>query len=189
MKCMFEKKCPDKIPVLCEMLPEANGGSFPVSKAEQALKELEVFKEYARDVGMEYFDLISEETGMVVCRVPKDQVVDFHPSGYAFSIRDGCAAVSKDDSVVFQSKRFEKMGHDSGSAGEGAVEFVDLQSGKSFVLPRCVKFVDAERLLGEDDGIFRVKESSDAEWADWKAEILGRLLHASLETGNPIQWC
>lgn len=36
---------------------------------------------------------------------------------------------------------------------------------------------------------YRVKESSDVEWGAWKIEILRRLLHASLETGNPIQWC
>ena len=36
---------------------------------------------------------------------------------------------------------------------------------------------------------YRVVEDSDEKWARWKIEILRKLLAASLETGNPIQWC
>lgn len=32
-------------------------------------------------------------------------------------------------------------------------------------------------------------DQAEIEWVDWKAGTLERLLRASLETGNPIQWC
>ena len=32
-------------------------------------------------------------------------------------------------------------------------------------------------------------DQAEIEWVDWKADILECLLRASLETGNPIQWC
>lgn len=36
---------------------------------------------------------------------------------------------------------------------------------------------------------YRVVEDGDEKWAHWKIEVIQKLLAASLETGNPIQWC
>lgn len=188
LKGMFQAMGKDRAPTLFDMLPRYNGGSFPAAKAQQALEELSDFRKFAYEVGKEYHNLISEEKGYVVAQIPTDALGYRYPGKRSLRLEDGHLNVYEADKIVFRSKRFEKKYHKS-VPGETMCKLIDLESGKEHVLLKGTKYVGFKTFLLKPDGIYHVNRSSDAEWAGWKADILERLLRASLETGNPIQWC
>lgn len=56
-------------------------------------------------------------------------------------------------------------------------------------LPSPWSFCQIDRHFLEGSEGYRVKEGADEEWTRWKIGIIRRLLAASRDTGNPIQWC
>ena len=188
LEYMFHAMGEDRAPTLFNILPHANGGSFPAAKAQQALEELSDFRRFVHEVGKEYHDLFSEEKGYVVERIPTDALGYRYPGKRSLRLEDGFLNIYEADEIVFRSKRFEKKYHNS-APGETMCNLVDLESGKEHIVLKGTKCIGFKSFLLKQDGIYRIERSSDAEWADWKADILERLLRAALVTGNPIQWC
>lgn len=72
---------------------------------------------------------------------------------------------------------------------KGAVLLEDLDGGAAPLRLGWGDFCQIDSDFREDSEEYRVVEGADGEWARWKIGIIRRLLAASRDTGNPIQWC
>ena len=191
----------ERTPTLAEMLPNGNGGFFPAELAERALAELDLLE---REVP----NLMPERCTMLI---------DCFNGLPRLTHRDGEASELRRDSFRFaDGKLYVRNGRWFGEEPLEAADFVSAHFRATLVEDVMDSCCSAERnrvvLLEDLDGTgrshrmgrsefcradsdfcekpveYRVVEDSDEEWARWKIGIIRKLLVASLETGNPIQW-
>jgi hypothetical protein len=169
----------EEFPVLSTIIPEGNGGIFPAKKAQAALEELECF--LSRVSEMHQVSLIDVHTG--------DRAYSY------IAVWGG----------VFMYAFNQQVGLD-----ENGLFVIELPSGREVFRSRHMSqsIIDEEkraRLIclesGTECDIFsaigvdKVNREMKLEILpvqDYQlttAHALKRLLQASLETGNPIQWC
>lgn len=72
---------------------------------------------------------------------------------------------------------------------KGTVLLEDLDGSAAPLRLGWWDFCQIDQFFFEGFEEYRVKEGADEEWARWKIGIMRRLLTASRDTGNPIQWC
>lgn len=200
LRWLFEQLGPIT-PTLSEMLPHANGGQFPASRAESALRELDILEKRVPELLPDrYFDLFDCKTGMVRWRHQIGEPYDGFPFARFAGGELYVWADYKDDVDDLKSAALHSA-HFKATLIEGRIDPYRNQERKGTVLLEDLEgncpptripwgwMCDMDHLFREDPVEYRVGISSDEEWAAQKFAILRRLLHASLETGNPIQWC
>lgn len=176
----------EKLPVLSKMLPEANGGCFPVELAEAALRELDILDEESsktEDV------LIEGENGEEAWRISSGHpyAFMFSPRGYQVGLADEGLFVAEGDRIVFLSAHFRQTPTGYVENGDHEMLLESLDEGGNPTGERYKVF--GSLLHGKDAEMSFVVRRMQSEGQTWRSDVLRRLLRASLETGNPIQWC
>ena len=200
LRWLFEELGPIT-PTLSTMLPDGNGGCFPAVQAESALHELDILEERLPELLPERYCILYDcETGIT----RRSHVIGEPQKGFPlarfangeFYVWTKLNANPNDlESAPFHSSHFKatliegQIDPYSNQRRKGRVLLEDLEGACPATEISWWDFCQMDRLFQTEPVEYRVGESSEKEWAVQKIKILRRLLHASLETGNPIQWC
>ncbi len=189
-------------PTLAGMLPYANGGSFPAEFADAALAELAALEgKLPQLLPDTYTDLVRRHDGVVAWRHYDGEPYEWRH--YPARLTDGALYYWEDEdpdeppheSADFASPHFRatliegRIDPCFNTQRRGTVLLEDLEGRSPSREVSWWGFCQIDTMFREDPVEYRVVKGSDEEWGRWKIGIIRRLLEASLETGNPIQWC
>lgn len=183
-------------PTLKAELPNANGGLMSAISAVKALQELNYFKHHA-DLVTNIF-LVNSETGT--------EIHNYVAAYEGIFIWDGkcrinlgvdeqgffIMSMSDPPRELFRSLRFEQRLLESqltapylqGRAEyQGKVEYVDFESGQSFVCNSAIGDFQYPRYMHIE------QRRLDASNFSYIINPLTEIFQAALETGNPVRWC
>lgn len=201
MKWLFQA-LGERTPILAGMLPDANGGMFPARLADAALKELATLEtKLDQLLPGTYTDLTRCSDGVVCWRRYNDEKYD----GRHYDVRltndrfyywkNGRPDEEPHKNADFASSHFKatliegKIDRFHNMQRKGTVLLEDLEKESPSCEMSWVCLCRVDSMFREDPVEYRVNRGSDLEWGRWKIGIIRRLLEASRETGNPIQWC
>lgn len=192
----------DRTSTLAGMLPNGNDGSFPAELAERALAELDLLEgEVPNLMPRKYTMLVDCSSGLPRLTHRDGEASEWRRELFRFAdgklyVRNGrwldADPLEAADfvSAHFRATLVEDAVDQCRNAGRNRVVLLeDLDgTGRSHRMGWSA-FCQADSEFGEKPVEYRVVEDSEEEWARWKIGIIRKLLAASLETGNPIQWC
>ena len=192
----------DLTPTLADMLPNGNEGSFPAALAERALAELDFLEKEAPSLMPgKYTSLVNCADGLACwthqngAKYGQDHAKSRFADGKLCLWSKGLPDENPLESAEFASAHFRvtlvegKIGSCHNENRRGIVLLEDLDETALPLRMGWWDFCQIDPHFREAPVEYRVVEDSDEKWARWKIEILRKLLAASLETGNPIQWC
>ena len=178
----------ERFPVLCNELPEANGGHMPSESARRALAELDLLTAEGRlgattwlldaDTGERLIQSIGAYGGVFVLDGHTGRRAGIDPKG--FFVQDVTTEPHREEfrAVHFTQER----------VGESCVRLRDLDSGTEATV-RLIQPVRADK-EGRYPRHLRVETvPSKAEDFAYIIEPLREVFRASVATGNPVTWC
>ena len=181
-----------KYPLLNNMLPDGNGGLYPVEKAQPTLDELDRFiEEHAKVQG---YQLIDEETHKVIFSRAFDDGFCMYCDGninYGFA-KDKMYFHQNKLSQSYQTDHFYQIPADDYKQTQKVVVYCDdpnnCESNFRMTLrgPIDIKLDNSVlRSFSVQKATLDFKETSHF----WRLNKIRNLLIASIETKHPIIWC
>ena len=181
-----------KYPLLNNMLPDGNGGLYPVEKAQPTLNELDRFiEEHAKVQG---YQLIDEETHKVIFSRAFDDGFCMYCDGninYGFA-KDKMYFHQNKLSQSYQTDHFYQIPADDYKQTQKVVVYCDdpnnCESNFRMTLrgPIDIKLDNSVlRSFSVQKATLDFKETSHF----WRLNKIRNLLIASIETKHPIIWC
>ncbi|GAA2605281.1 hypothetical protein SMC26_11100 [Actinomadura fulvescens] len=175
----------EHFPVLCAELPDGNGGSLPPDLARTALAELDFFRHRA-ELGEET-RLVDEESGKTLATYVAGYEGVFtwdgstrHQAGVdprGFFVR----GLEEPHEEEFRSLRFTQE-----QVGERRVRFSDGERTVTLTLSGPVRADSEGRYPRRLQVVSAPVTAADFAYI---LEPLEAVFRASIETGNPVQWC
>ena len=181
-----------KYPLLNNMLPDGNGGLYPVEKAQPTLDELDRFiEEHSKIQG---YQLIDEETHKVIFSCAIDDGFCMYCDGninYGFA-KDKMYFHQNKLSQSYQTDHFYQIPADDYKQTQKVVVYCDdpnnCESNFRMTLrgPIDIKLDNSVlRSFSVQKATLDFKETSHF----WRLNKIRNLLIASIETKHPIIWC
>lgn len=187
-------------PILSHMIPDGNGGQFPARLASAALEEFDVFVQVIAGFNKSWLvNVTSGEQPTVAYphewKIEMDERESLASCKVVVPDRDGIRhefrrfrqEPLRDEEITGETE-YERRKRREWGWGDWPVRLIDLDTGDTAIIaasldvdfagkPAEYRFEEHRAPYMSEDGTY------------WRAEVLRRLLKASLETGNPIQWC
>ncbi len=197
----------EQFPVLAEELPNANGGLMSPESSALALKELEIFQNTETvganaflvdtQTGFEIFEHIAAYEGIFI--MAGSVGIDVGIGEFEFFIRD-----RELETDLFRATRIEQTLLDprnQDGSYNGDVEFRNLDTDETYTTSITIHGKQIARPDGQmqnEQGQVRfdyperfhveVRDVAPSEF-EYILKPLATVFRASVETGNPVQWC
>ncbi len=177
----------ERYPILSTLLPQANGGSFPASRAPQALREIDDFLKVLGNIKLNALVCSDSDEPVKLCADHKTARIIAGPH-IEVGLEGDCAYFATSEHRLTSKRFHQDPAGPMSIMGEMPMDVILSESGERIRVFDSIGPQDAPKVARE----FWIEKRELPIMHDghyYTAERIRSLLVASIEMGTPICWC